>query len=180
MCFIYCEIFKPWSRAVRRTYTLTVSCGLREGGKRRAVRCVRSAIFPRWKDEGEKIHDKRGRKRKCAALIMTLEHWGYQSRANESSSDAGEYYRRYARQPSEKSVTPSDCLTSVALMRMRARTRLLSLFFSLKVKKKKRRKDRKRKTRNQNAAKKRKQNKRDVPLYLLAPQPSSSSLARLT
>ena len=72
---------------------------------------------------------KRGRKRKCAALIMTLEHWGYQSRANESSSDAGKYYRRYARQPSEKSVTPSDCLTSVALMRMRARTRLLSLFF---------------------------------------------------
>ena len=40
VCFIYCEIIKPWSRAVRRTYTLTVSCGLREGGKGRAVRCV--------------------------------------------------------------------------------------------------------------------------------------------
>jgi len=59
---------------------------------------------------------------------MTLEHWGYQSRANESSSDTGEYYRRYARQPSEKSVTPSDCLTSVALKSL-----LKSLFLSLLI-----------------------------------------------
>lgn len=75
---------------------------------------------------------------------MTLEHWGYQSRANESSSDAGEYYRRYARQPSEKSVTPSDCLTSVALNKMRAKKGISLALFCEKQREKSRHKNERR------------------------------------